>query len=359
MTDLRRAIKDELQAAALLGWKPFEVWINEDEPPQEGDRDAVQHCLDQAARADVVLALVNGDSGWSVEQEGIGICHAEMKRALDVAPAKVRVVELPRAVDPKGRDREFQAWLDRQHLFTRRVSSFDEAVAEACTAVVDALASLAIEGRRAPRGGYHSGDALAWSRLGYDARAGQMVETARAAVLARAGSRERGGDLFARIAGRQVLLRVHAVPGPMSEPAARERVGQPFLRDYEASGALAGLAGPVHVVACHRGVTEAQASRMLGFPDAVLVKPPFGVWAADPVQKTQLLFLAGCRDGTATQHALQRAFDWLEESGEGEQLAERAAARARIVSAIANEQAPRAESATRPGTASRRRGEAG
>ena len=102
MSELRRAIKDALERATLLGWAPFEVWINEDEPAQPGDRDAFQHCLEQAARADVVLALVNGDAGWAVEDGGVGICHAELKRALDAAPGKVRIVGL-------GFDRELVA----------------------------------------------------------------------------------------------------------------------------------------------------------------------------------------------------------------------------------------------------------
>jgi hypothetical protein len=338
LSDLRRTIKDDLERASLLGWAPFEVWINEDEPAQPGDRDAFQHCVDQAARAEVVLALVNGDAGWSAERDGIGICHAELKRALDVAPARVRVVELPRVPPAREKDRAFQAWLDGQRLWTRKASGFDEALAHARAAVVDALAGLAVEGGRAPRRGYDSGDALEWSRLGYDARAARMVAEASAAALARKGTREAGGGVVAAIAGREVLLRFHAVPGPMGEPAARERVGHPFLRDHEAAEALAGLAGPVHVVACHRGVTEAQAAKVLGFPDAVLVTAPFGVWAADPIQKAQLLFLASCRDGTSTRIAVQRAFEWLEASGEGELLAERAGARARIVVAVAREQ---------------------
>jgi hypothetical protein len=338
MADLRRAIKDDLEAAQLLGWKPFEVLINEDEPPREGDRDAVQHCLDEAASADVVVALVNGNAGWSVEPRGVGICHLELKHALDVAPAKVRVIQLPRGPASSQKDRAFQEWLEGQRGWSRSVSTFDEAVAVARIAAVDALGALAAEGGRlGRRGSYDSGDALAWSRLGSEARAERMVAAARSAALDRAGSRETAGEVVVRVAGREVLLRIHAVPGPMSEPTARARVGQPFLRDHELAGSTDGLAGPVHLVACHRGVTESQAVRILGFTDATLVTPRFGVWAADPIQRAQLLFLAQCRDATATRVAVQRAFEWLEESGEGPLLVARAEARARIVAAIARE----------------------
>ena len=120
-------------------------------------------------------------------------------------------------------------------------------------------------------------------------------------------------------------------------------VGQPFLRDHEASPLLTeGRVGPVHFIGCHRSITEAQAMKQLGFSDATIVSPPFGVFVADNVQRIQLLFLANCRDETSTRHAIQRAFDWLEETGEDTRVSERAAARARIVKAVARENQPAA-----------------
>ncbi len=56
----------------------------------------------------------------------------------------------------------------------------------------------------------------------------------------------------------------------------------------------------------------------------------------------QFVFLANCRDPSQTRHAVQRFLDWLEQSGEGKYLAERAQARARIVKAIAQGQCKKA-----------------
>src|SRR5205085_10590710 len=112
----------------------------------------------------------------------------------------------------------------------------------------------------------------------------------------------------------------------------------PSLRDHESVGVLQnGEAGPIHVVACHRGISESQAIKLLGFPDAVIVSPPFGIYVADNVQKIQLAFIANCRDETTTRNGVQRFFNWLKQSGEEAELAERAAARKRIVTAIARE----------------------
>jgi hypothetical protein len=64
--------------------------------------------------------------------------------------------------------------------------------------------------------------------------------------------------------------------------------------------------GAGHLIACQKGVTETQALRQLGFPDAIAVTAPFGVYVADPVQKIQMVFIANCRDETTTLGQLQR-----------------------------------------------------
>jgi hypothetical protein len=338
LSELRKRIKDELHRASFLGWIPYEVWINEDEPPPEGTRDAWDHCLDQAAQADVVVGLVNGNAGWSADEQDIGICHAELQRALESAPAKVRIVRVPCAAPRGAKHARFSEWLGRQHLWIAEAKDSDEALQRVRAVAVDVLGALAQAGtREVRRGRWDSGDALAWSRLDFEGRAAEMERVVRAALLARRGSRAEGDALFARVRDREVLFKVAAVPGPMGVGPARERVGQPFLRDHRLVTVLRGAAGPVHLIACHRGVTESQATRTLGFPDVTLATPPFGVYAADDVQKIQLLFLASCRDETTTRIAVQRAFEWLEASGEAARLVERAEQRARIVAAIAKE----------------------
>ncbi len=124
----------------------------------------------------------------------------------------------------------------------------------------------------------------------------------------------------------------------MSTAAARELVGQPFLRDHDTCSALSdGIGGPVHLIACQKGVTESQALKQLGFPDAVVVTAPFGVYVADDVQKIQMVFIANCRDETTTRHHVQRLLQWLDEQGEDRRLAKRALSRRLIADLIAAE----------------------
>jgi hypothetical protein len=118
----------------------------------------------------------------------------------------------------------------------------------------------------------------------------------------------------------------------------RSTATTPFQRDHTLQPVLDGRgAGPLHIFACHRPVTETQAVRQLGFPDATVVRPPFGVYVADSIQQIQMVFIGNCRDETSTRHGVQRFFEWLEQSGEGEPLVRRACARARVVQAIASE----------------------
>jgi len=129
------------------------------------------------------------------------------------------------------------------------------------------------------------------------------------------------------------------IPASMTTAAARELVGQPFLSDHEISARLPKTAGgPVHLIACQKGVTEAQALRQLGFPDALVVSAPFGVYVADDVQKIQLVFIANCRDETITRHHVQRFLQWLDEQGEDRLLAQRARSRRQIADLIARVQ---------------------
>jgi len=95
----------------------------------------------------------------------------------------------------------------------------------------------------------------------------------------------------------------------------------------------------VHLIASHKTATEAQAVRLLGFPDATVVSAPFGVYVADDVQKIQMILIANCRDETTTRHGVQRFFDWLEQTGEDDRLAQRAQSRTNIIKAISAERA--------------------
>lgn len=122
LSDVRSLLKQELSNTHLFDSKLFEVWINEDAPPDEGSLDSWEHCMKQVREADIVLVLYNGNSGWAKENGDIGICHAELQTALSTAPAKVRLIKLEPLQDQrtgadKTRDESFKKYVGSQNLF--------------------------------------------------------------------------------------------------------------------------------------------------------------------------------------------------------------------------------------------------
>jgi len=345
---LRRKLKAELEGEQLFGSQLFDVWINEDAPPAEGDVDAWEKCLNQVRQADILLVLYNGNSGWARQDGDIGICHAELATALSVAAGKVRIICMPLQDLSKDvarqRHERFRKYVDSQRRFWVTAKDGLDAIQKAKAAIRDSVPYMVQLGvREASKGQAYRGAALDWSRLDLEGRRRAIANTLRDALTARVDSVEIAPHVVLRLAGASIVALCHAVPASMSVSAAREMVGQPFLHDHEASPLLTdGRVGPVHFIGCHRSITEAQAMKQLGFSDATIVSPPFGVFVADNIQRIQLLFLANCRDETSTRHAIQRAFDWLEETGEDTRVSERAAARARIVKAVARENQPAA-----------------
>ena len=191
----------------------------------------------------------------------------------------------------------------------------------------------------APAAKSYLGQALDWNRLNFVGRKARIEAELAHALGQRPKSRVLDRQtVVTSIGSRFIAVHCAGLPAPFGVAAALELVGQPFLKDHELVTLMhAGDAGPVHLIGCHGGVTESQARRQLGFPDAIVVTIPQGVWVADPIQNIQVLFLRSCVDPVSTRVRLQSALEWLDQSGEAQALAERAAKRARIARAVAKE----------------------
>lgn len=158
-------------------------------------------------------------------------------------------------------------------------------------------------------------------------------------ALVESGATELASDLvIGKIDGHKVALHLHAAPASLSIPASREMVGRPFLNDQRNIESYpSDVIGPVHLIGCAGGATEAQARTMLGFPDATFVTPGFGIFAADNVQQVQFALLRDCRDDTTTRNAVHRFLQWLSETGEDAQVVDRAGRRRAIATTIATQ----------------------
>lgn len=347
MSEVRRALKRDIQSQQLFGLKPFEVWINEDAEALDHSADSWDACLKQVHECDVLIVLYNGDAGWAKTGADIGICHAEYAEGLKHSPGKVRLVQLPMKAlegkaDEDARNTRFDAYKNTISAFRGgEINTVSDLTKQVHKALFDAVLTQTRRGGEGSKvGRYDLGGALEWSRMDFAARKRAMEAELKAALLGRKGSKDKRESLVIQVADASVMVKVHAVPASFSIASAREAVGRPHLSDYKFVDELGTAAGPLHIIACHKTVTETQATNLLGFPDATVVSSPFGVYLADDVQKMQFVFLANCRDSVQTRLASQRFFEWLDQAGESTLMADRARARARISTAIAKEQSP-------------------
>lgn len=336
-SQVRRLIKKRLNSEQIAGKPIFDVWINEEEDG-DGAENSWEECINQAEKCDLFICLYNGHAGWQRDGSGIGICHAEFDAASAQAPAKVKVLRLANPTVKSDADKRFSAAI-------AKANSFDSFVSKDAKELEDRVVSIARElllkaahagCREFKQSGPNMGEALEWSRLNYAQRAEQIRLSLADSLLEKPkakGADKVEGGVVVSLENTGVLFVCHAVPAAFGISAAREMVGQPFLKDHELIEALgkAKVAGPIHLIGCSKTVTENQAISLLGFPDAIIVPGGFGIYVADRIQKIQLCLIPNCRDASSTRHNLQRFFEWLEGSDELQDMVARAKSRRSIV----------------------------
>ena len=353
LSDLRERLKKEIESLAFWPGQQglFDCWINEVSSGSEIDETWWERSLNESRGADIVIVLYNGESGGAIKDGPLGICHAELDAVL-VDLKKCRVIPLPLAEFPKDksqrkRDESFRSYVDGLAMFSPPATSGEELIDRVRQEIRDIVVALVQSAATTPDlSKSNIGPALEWHRLSYAARE-RAMRTQLLTVLAELPGTKPGKPKFSDgewrtmwlpLAGKKVLAALHAVPASLSQSAAREIVGQPYLMDYTLHDQLkAGDGGPVHLVACYKGATESQALKMLGFPDATVVPGRFGLHVADSVQKIQIVLLRNCHTPTATTHAISTWLEWVKRSTEDQLVAKRAIARKRIIAAIADQ----------------------
>ncbi len=351
LSALRTRAKAHLESSFSEGTERlFDVWINEDERDQTLDESWYSASEERARRAELVIVLFTGDSG-SRRTGTMGVCHAELVAALADTRTKVRLVDLRPAIShivDDAADHAFVKDVTGRGWVFQEASTGDAAVACIAGEALAAVRTLAHHGSLDLRRSSKSGSEIEWGRKPFDERKNLMETTLVNALGEVMGPDDaavgptppRGRAAIGVIRGRRVLFVCHGAPQGLALAASREMVGQPFLQDHllasglKASGKDAVL-GPVHVIASMTAPTEAQARRLLGFPDATVVKDAWGVWVSDPLQRIQMVLLDRCTSESAVRARVQQAIDWLGSTGEDATLLERAERRARIVLAMA------------------------
>lgn len=351
ITEIRKVLQQQINSLVFRDSQEptFECWINETSSGADINETWWEESIKRSKDADIVIVFYNGEAGGGIKNGPLGICEAELDAVLSDSK-KVRVIPLPLAAFPKdkaqlARDQSIRDFVQNLDIFAPPVETGEELIERVHKELRDIVVALVKNAALTPDlSKSNIGPALEWHRLSYAGREAAMREQLQKVLAGSPGARP-GKPKFAegewatmwlRLGGKRILTALHAIPAGLSQAAAREIVGQPFLMDHKLHGQLsAGDGGPLHVVACYKGATETQALKMLGFPDATVVPGRFGLHVADSVQKIQIVLLKNCQSPSATTHAISTWLEWLKRSAEDVEVANRAASRKRIIDAIA------------------------
>ena len=353
LSDVRRELQKEMQTEKFLGRSLLDVWINEEAGAEAGDATAWQTCLDEVDNADVLVVIYNGQAGWSKDPGGIGICHHEMVHAWHRTAGKVFLIRLKfgsdnsrnllgphEAAKISTQNKSFAEFLDRTSPFTAFAADRETLKAQVKLATLKGIEKYFELGRRGVHMGKASlGPALDWSRMSYDQRK-SAIEKAGCDYFTARGARGKGGSLVWSWGGEHILVLIHGIPASFGIAEARERVGRPYLNDHAfllAKG-MDDVVGPLHVILCHKGVTESQVISFMGHPDLFIVRLAGGFLVADRISFIQALFLTNAIDDDAVRAGLQSMFDWIEsQAQEVGNIVARAHSRAAILRTMAGE----------------------
>lgn len=348
---IRKKLKKKIEDFDLFGKNIFKVWINEDEPTLSFNETIWGRCLNQSKKADIVICLDCGESGWIREKDSIGICHAELLSAVNTARSKVWSIKLnnitseERTEKEKKADKKFQTFISEQELFSLPVDNSDKLNESIDMLMQDAVVSLMQQGViEASRGKGNSGEALTWQNMNYDKRSEVIIRTLKESIDIEDIGFIDNKHAYLQFKNSQnsieyINVVVHAIPDALSIASAKERVGQPFLDDFKNYKDIKSefIYGPIHIIGCHQGVTVSQARKILGFPDATILKDSFGIYVADSIQKIQMVFLEKCEDSSSTSLRLQEFLSWLKRTKELKKFIKRAESRKKIIEVISIE----------------------
>ena len=219
LTEVRRALKKQLEEYRLPNQKKafFECWINEDGTGGTGSN-CWDHCLKQARDANLVIVLYTGAAGSGLRGSDMGICHAELEAAMNVAANRVRVIKLPSAPSASDalqnrRDDNFANYFGTLGHFQTSAKNGEDVLEKVWNEIQTALVGLVQLGSSS----FHlsqgsTGHALKWHRLSYEDRKQAMEDEMTQSLSNQPKAAKSSSGVFVEIAGAQVFVKSHAAP---------------------------------------------------------------------------------------------------------------------------------------------------
>lgn len=340
LTELRRSVKNKIEAINFLGKEIFEVSINE-EFGADASLDSYNKCLVDVQDSDFVIILYNGYAGWAPTGIDMGICHAEADAALNVSTKKVALIDMKdyfkiteKDDQEKKRNEYFAKYLSDLNLFNNNIKLIDanknkEGFENELIKTIENLISKHMDDRIRLSNLYYNiaGNnkiSLNWKKLKYSDRDKQIK-----AILS---NQLKGVESFT-----DFIYKTYSIPDNMSVEDAKSFLGRPFLIDQEIIEKLPNEEkkfGPIHFIGVYGNATEIQVKNLIGYPDISVIKEDFGLYVWEQNTHIQLVFLTDCKTPEAVRSKFLLFNNWCTSSGELENIKKRANARLVIMEAI-------------------------
>lgn len=333
--ELRKFLRDRLEAETLFEEKIWDVIINETDFDSPIGRNAFDNCMQNLRESNVIIILFNGETGWGIDQESNGMCHEEFLIAANEYAGMAFALDLRTYFNQNNngplaeKNRNFA--LDVQDSFDHMVSPddsimtvnglFEFILIQVKRYLLVSIRSSFKTQKRIVSASSVFGATLDWSKLNYLERE-ERLKT------------ELAKSFSALPDFEAVLKEFHGIPDHMSVADARNKIGRPFVYEHKLITDRKESSGVIHIIGVFGNVTEIQAKSLVGYPDITVIKGPFGFYLWGKNVHIQIFFLRNCINPQTVRTRLSEVINWLNSSREKSKILIRAKARYSILSAI-------------------------
>lgn len=338
LSNIRLFLKEELEKIKLFDKDFMEIRINEDFGA-DTTLDSYNKCLDEVKNSDLIIALYNGVAGWAPEGIDLGICHAELSKALDISTRKTAIINLekyfeitPADAAEENRNKIFKKYTEQLNRFNNPLKvptdkQTSDGIKEALLKSIKSIIYNNLIDRIKISNIYYniSGNnniSLNWKKLKYTDRNNNITGILRNLIS--------NSPNFSKL-----ITQAFSIPDNMSVDDARSFTGRPFLKDHELIQTMdPSQYGPIHFIGVYGNATEIQVKNMVGYPDISAIRDDFGLYVWEQNTHIQLVFLVDCKTPEAIKSCFLLFNNWCDSTGEIENIKKRAEARFYILKAI-------------------------
>lgn len=338
MANLRNYLADKFESEKFLDELLVEVIKNEDNFKSSLAQNAFDNCLAIMRRCNVIVILYNGEAGWAPSGTPMnGICHEEFIVAMNDFSEMSYMMDLSgffktkASGDEEKRNERFVEDINRRfpHKETIAATTVDELQKKVLKQITKYLLTSIEKAfdtqKRQVAASSTFGPTLDWSKYTYDERQKAISQE----------MKKQAGKLNEV---KEIIKAYHAIPDNMSVADARNRIGRPFISEYKHLKNQEHQSGVIHFVGVYGNATSIQVKNLVGYPDIVAIKAPFGYYLWDQVHQTQIFFLVRCINPQAISTRFSELLHWLNGSNELSNIEARSKARYSILKAIEKSQ---------------------